>query len=89
MKDFAKHKFNELGFSLFVKRARISQAKHVRVRPKLDRCGLVREFGVSDERISTEAMQDIVQCPGTTAVLATGVLAARRPAVRHVRCGGG
>lgn len=64
--DFAKHKelAIELGFRLYVKRAAISKSKHVRVRPRFDRWGVVPEIGVSDLQITQEVLQDLAEMAG-------------------------
>lgn len=41
-----------LGFSLFVKRAKIGQSKHVRVRPRFDNWALSGEITITDDLIS-------------------------------------
>lgn len=66
-RDFAVHKstVEELGFSLFVKRARIGSSKHVRVRPRFDRWQARGELSVSDEQITATVMKDIFEMAGT------------------------
>jgi hypothetical protein len=66
-KDFAKHKkiVEDHGFALFVKRARIGSAKHVRVRPKFEQWAVVCGLAVSDEQITIEVLRDILEMGGT------------------------
>ncbi len=52
------------GFDLLVKRAKIGQAKHVRVRPIFDRWSIEGDLTVLDAQITTEVLQDIVRCAG-------------------------
>lgn len=65
-KDFAKHKETAMahGFSLFLKRARIGQQKHVRVRPRFEKWSTRGELSVSDEQITTNILNDILQMSG-------------------------
>lgn len=65
-KDFAKHKECALasGFELFLKRAKIGQSKHVRVRPKFDKWAAIGELVVTDEQITTSVLADIFDCGG-------------------------
>jgi hypothetical protein len=64
--DFKKHKQVAIdhGFRLHVKRAAISNKKHVRVRPCFDRWGVVPEIGVSDLQITDEVLRDITEMAG-------------------------
>lgn len=66
-KDFAVHKeaVEKLGFSLFVKRARIGQSKHVRVRPRFDSWQASGELIVSDEQITEAVLRDILEMAGS------------------------
>lgn len=66
-KDFTKHKETAVshGFSLFLKRAKIGQSKHIRVRPKFERWQLSGDLTVTDEQITTEVLSDIVEMGGT------------------------
>ena len=61
-KDFSAHeaKVKELGFELFVKRARIGQSKHVRVRPRFDQWSCEGTLTVLNEAITTEILEDIL-----------------------------
>lgn len=65
-KDFTKHKetVESLGFSLFVKRARIGASKHVRVRPRFDSWQATGELSVSDEQITEGVLRDILEMAG-------------------------
>lgn len=65
-KDFTVHRetVEMLGFSLFVKRARIGQSKHVRVRPRFDTWAAAGELTVVDEQITDGVLQDIFDMAG-------------------------
>jgi hypothetical protein len=65
-KDFAKHRQAALdhGFSLYLKRAKIGQSKHVRVRPRFEVWGAVGELVVTDEQITDRVMNDITEMAG-------------------------
>lgn len=65
-KDFAAHKAaaEAMGFSLFVKRARIGTSKHVRVRPRFDSWSARGELSVSDEQITEDILNDILEMAG-------------------------
>lgn len=64
--DFKKHRERvaALGFNLFVKRARIGQQKHVRVRPRFERWQAAGDLVVTDEQITTEVLRDILEFAG-------------------------
>lgn len=64
--DFNEHKaaVNKLGFSLFMKRARIGQAKHVRVRPRFDNWGATGTLTVIDEQITDSVLSDFFEVAG-------------------------
>lgn len=62
-------KAKELGFELFAKRARVGQAKHVRVRPRFDRWETAGTLTVLDEGITTEILQLILSYAGAYAGL--------------------
>lgn len=64
--DFATHldAVSALGFSLFVKRARVGQSKHVRVRPRFDRWQIQGHVTVFDETITRDVLQNIVTFAG-------------------------
>ncbi|SRR6266498_179873 len=65
--DFSIHKemVLSLGFSLFLKRARIGTQKHIRVRPRFDIWAAAGELAVIDDQITTEVLTSILQCAGT------------------------
>ena len=64
--NFAVHQRTaiDLGFSLFVKRARIGQSKHIRVRPKFSRWELRGHLNVWDDEITTESLVTIFRMGG-------------------------
>lgn len=66
-KDFAVHKstVESLGFALFVKRAKIGQNKHVRVRPRFDSWSATGELVVTDEQITPDVLADILERAGS------------------------
>ena len=49
----------ELGFTLFVKRAAVGTAKHIRVRPRFSTWGVQGEFLVVDEQLTDEVLNSI------------------------------
>lgn len=63
---FAKHKeaAQEAGFMLFVKRAKIGAAKHVRVRPRFDAWSATGTVVVWDDQITQGVLQDILDYAG-------------------------
>jgi hypothetical protein len=69
--DFAQHEATATaaGFSLFVKRAKIGQAKHVRVRPRFDVWAISGSITVFDEMITQDVLQNILSFAGTYAGL--------------------
>lgn len=60
--DFAKHEafVRGLGFELFVKRARVGNSKHVRVRPRFNSWAAEGTVTVFDETITQRVLTDIV-----------------------------
>jgi hypothetical protein len=66
VKEFDKHKEVALahGFSLFLKRAKIGQSKHVRVRPRFEKWSLIPVVTVLDEQITTQVLSDIAEMTG-------------------------
>jgi len=64
--DFAIHKqtCSRLGFRLHVKRAKIGQSKHIRVRPAFDRWTLIGTVSVWDEQITTRVLNDTLTYAG-------------------------
>jgi hypothetical protein len=67
--DFAQHEATAraLGFELFVKRAKIGQAKHVRVRPRFDKWTCAGTLTVFDETITAGVLQNILTFAGAYA----------------------
>lgn len=59
----------KLGFELFVKRARINQAKHVRVRPRFDNWAVCGTLTVLDDKITTEVLENVLKFAGAYAGL--------------------
>ncbi len=55
---------SNLGFSLFMKRARVGQAKHIRVRPRFDEWATIGELVVTDVQITKEILEDILDIGG-------------------------
>jgi len=64
--DFAEHeKFAaELGFALFVKRAKVGTSKHVRVRPRFDTWSCSGTLTVLDEQITRAMLETILTHAG-------------------------
>ena len=64
--DFASHKqaADALGFSLFVKRAKIGASKHVRVRPRFDSWALTGTINVWDKQITKAVLTDVLRYAG-------------------------
>ncbi len=54
-----------LGFMLFSKRARIGQAKHIRVRPKFDSWSLEFSISVWDDQITDDVLNSLFEYAGT------------------------
>ena len=54
----------KLGFELFLKRAKIGQSKHVRVRPFFLNWSAVGSILVMDSQITREALTDILEAAG-------------------------
>lgn len=65
-KDFAFHAefAASLGFELFVKRAKVGQSKHIRVRPLFRAWRVVGELAVTDEQITEGVLADILEMAG-------------------------
>lgn len=65
--DFEKHEevVTGLGFELFVKRAKIGAAKHVRVRPRFDTWAVTGSLTVIDDTITTSILASILTMAGT------------------------
>lgn len=53
-----------LGFSLFVKRAKIGASKHIRVRPRFDNWSASGEIVIVDEQITKKVLQQILDISG-------------------------
>ena len=64
--DFAKHReaVKQLGFALFIKRARIGQSKHIRVRARFDAWAAQGTVAVWDEQITERVLCDVLQYAG-------------------------
>lgn len=64
--DFLKHEetATSLGFNLFVKRAKVGTAKHVRVRPKFDKWSAVGQIMVFEDSITSDVVTDIFNQAG-------------------------
>jgi hypothetical protein len=64
--DFDLHKQTAVdhGFELFLKRARIGQSKHVRVRPKFNTWKVQGNLTVTDEAITDAVLDQILQIGG-------------------------
>jgi len=54
----------ELGFSLFVKRAKIGSSKHVRVRPRFDNWSAAGTLTVLDQTITSKILEQILRFGG-------------------------
>ena len=69
--DFARHEevAQQMGFELFVKRARIGTSKHVRVRPRFDSWSCGGTVTVLDPQISRDVLEMVL----TTAGLQVGI----------------
>ena len=66
IESFAHHEayVQELGFSLFVKRAPIGQSKHVRVRPRFDNWSISGQIMILDSAITLPILGDILDYAG-------------------------
>lgn len=54
----------KLGFSLFVKRAKVGQSKHVRVRPRFEQWATEGRVAIIDETITPKVLQTILDIAG-------------------------
>jgi hypothetical protein len=54
----------EMGFSLFVKRAKVGQSKHIRVRPRFDSWATEGRIAILDETITPKVLQTILDMAG-------------------------
>lgn len=66
VRNFDAHKeaVKSMGFSLFVKRARIGQSKHIRVRPRFETWQVSGDLVVTDESISERILKSILDVAG-------------------------
>lgn len=64
--DFEEHKAvaAKLGFELFPKRAPVGSGKHIRVRPRFNTWELKGTMTVTEELLTTEVLQQILNCAG-------------------------
>jgi hypothetical protein len=64
--DFSVHRerVKEMGFSIFLKRAKIGMAKHIRVRPRFDNWAISGELIVADSQITEAVLRDILTYAG-------------------------
>lgn len=71
VEDFTAHEkaANGIGFELFVKRAKVGTAKHVRVRPRFLRWSASGTVTVLDDRITQEVLADMLAQAGRFAGL--------------------
>lgn len=67
VESFADHRdrTEKLGFDLFVKRAKVGQSKHIRVRPRFRNWSATGVIAVQDEQITEQVLRDILACAGT------------------------
>jgi hypothetical protein len=65
--EFEKHKgtAHELGFELFIKPAKIGNAKHVRVRPRFETWSAAGTITVFDDMITTDVLKKILMMSGS------------------------
>jgi hypothetical protein len=65
--DFSKHEelAKSFGFELFIKRAKIGKAKHVRVRPKFEKWSATGTITVFNQEITLDVLRNILNCAGT------------------------
>jgi hypothetical protein len=59
-----KQVVSELGFTLFVKRAKIGASKHVRVRPRFDNWSVEGTLSVWDDQITDQVLTDVLRYAG-------------------------
>lgn len=67
IEDFATHreKVSELGFALFVKRAKVGTSKHIRVRPRFRAWGVIGRLVVHDDQLTEQVLADVLHYAGT------------------------
>ena len=68
LKTFKEHQAaaRDLGFELFLKRAKIGASKHVRVRPRFDTWQCRGEIIITDDSISRKILGEILRIAGRT-----------------------
>lgn len=66
VEDFEEHEnaVRKLGFSLMVKRAKIGQSKHVRVRPRFANWSAVGKLVVWDDMLTEKVLADVFRVAG-------------------------
>jgi hypothetical protein len=59
--DFVTHKeaCKKLGFTLYIKRAKVGPSKHIRVRPRFDEWSITGTISVWDKQLTLSALRDI------------------------------
>jgi hypothetical protein len=64
--DFSKHSeaVAAMGFDIFVKRAKVAMAKHIRVRPRFDKWSVEGTVTVLDDTITKDVLENIVVFAG-------------------------
>lgn len=64
--DFDEHVsvVEDHGFSLFVKRAKIGQSKHIRVRPRFEHWVAMGRLAILDDQITPDVLQSILNIGG-------------------------
>jgi hypothetical protein len=66
LKSFKEHQHvvQDLGFSLFVKRVKIGDSKHIRVRPRFDKWSAVGNLIIVDDAITDKVLKNILDISG-------------------------
>ncbi len=66
--DFSEHAeaVKKHGFKLFVKRAKVGQSKHIRVRPRFDNWSLSGQIKVTAVEITPSALEQLFQIAGNS-----------------------
>lgn len=66
VEKFADHveAVKRLGFSLFPKRAKIGQSKHIRVRPRFDNWSIAGEIMITDKLLNKDILAQILEISG-------------------------
>jgi hypothetical protein len=64
--DFREHRtrVEELGFALSVKRAKVGQSKHIRVRPRFDSWSFEARLQIVDDTITPTVLDNILEAAG-------------------------